>query len=76
MQYVAPIVESMKSELSAAARRRLVHALAIVMGTEAALSLRDVAGASTDEALAASGWAARALVRQALAEARERAAKR
>ena len=54
MQYVAPIVESMKSELSAGARRRLVHALA----------------------LAASGWAARALVRQALAEARERAAKR
>ncbi|WP_280151691.1 TetR/AcrR family transcriptional regulator [Piscinibacter sp. XHJ-5] len=76
MQYVTPIVEAMKSELTAGARRRLVHALAMLMGTEAALSLRDVAGASLDEALAASGWAAQALVRQALAEARERSGKR
>lgn len=76
MQYVAPIVDAMKNELTPAARRRLVHALAMLMGTEAALSLRDVAGASIDEALAASGWAAQALVRQALAEARERPAKR
>jgi AcrR family transcriptional regulator len=76
MQYVAPIVDAMKNELTAAARRRLVHALAMLMGTEAALSLRDVAGATTDEAVAASGWAAQALVRQALAEARERPDKR
>jgi AcrR family transcriptional regulator len=72
MQYVGPIVESLKSELTPAARRRLAHALTILMGTEAALALRDVAGASVDEALAASSWAAQALVRQALAEARER----
>jgi AcrR family transcriptional regulator len=76
MQYIAPIVDAMKSDLTPAARRRLVHALALLMGTEAALTLRDVAGATTDEALAASSWAARALVRQALAEARERSAKR
>jgi AcrR family transcriptional regulator len=76
MQYVGPIVDALKGELTPAARRRLTHALAMLMGTEAALSLRDVAGASLDEALAASGWAARALVRQALAEARERTGKR
>ena len=76
MQYVHPIVDALKGELTAAARRRLAHALALVMGTEAALSLRDVAGASLEEALAASGWAARALVQQARADARERPAKR
>ncbi|MEX3933744.1 TetR/AcrR family transcriptional regulator [Paraburkholderia phymatum] len=76
MQYVGPIVEALKKELTPAARRRLAHALAMLMGTEAILSLRDVAGASTDEALAASGWAAQALVRQALAEASERPRKR
>ncbi|HJV60774.1 MAG TPA: TetR/AcrR family transcriptional regulator [Albitalea sp.] len=76
MQYIGPIVESMKGELAPSARRRLVHALALLMGTEAALALRDVAAASVEEALAASSWAAQALVRQALAEARERRAKR
>src|SRR5437867_11530310 len=76
MQYVGPIVVALKNELTPAARRRLAHALAMLMGTEAALSLRDVAGASTDEALAASGWAAQALVRQALAEASGRRGKR
>jgi len=76
MQYIGPIVDSLKSELTPTWRKRLSQALALQMGTEAALSLRDVAGASVDEALAVSAWAARALVRQALAEARERAGKR
>lgn len=70
MQYIDPIVESLKNELTPAARRQLAHALAMLMGTEAALALHDVAGASLDEALSASAWAAQALVRQALAEAR------
>lgn len=73
MQYIDPIVDSLKGELTPAARKRLAHGLAMLMGTEAALALRDVAGASVDEAIAACGWAARALVRQALAEAGERA---
>jgi AcrR family transcriptional regulator len=76
MQYIAPIVESLKGELTPSARKRLTHALTLLMGTEAALALRDVAGASVDEALAASAWAAQALVRQALAEARDRRAGR
>jgi hypothetical protein len=38
---------------------------------EAALASLDIAGASTDEALAAGVWAAQALVKQARAEATE-----
>lgn len=76
MQYIGPIVESLKSELTPSARKRLTHALALLMGTEAALALCDVAGADIDEALAASAWAAQALVRQALAEAHDRRNKR
>lgn len=71
MQYVNPIVDALADVLTPAARQRLAHALAMLMGTEAALTLRDVAGASVDDALAASSWAAQALVRQALAEAGE-----
>ncbi|HJV75769.1 MAG TPA: TetR/AcrR family transcriptional regulator [Noviherbaspirillum sp.] len=76
MQYIGPIVDSLKNELTPTARRRLSNALAMLMGTEAALSLCDVAGASIDEALSACGWAAQALVRQALAEAREESGQR
>jgi AcrR family transcriptional regulator len=76
MQYIGPIVDAMKGELTPAARRRLAHALALLMGTEAAISLRDVAAVSTEEALAVSEWAAQALVKQALHDARERADRR
>jgi|RhiMethySRZTD1v2_1073278.scaffolds.fasta_scaffold4320817_1 hypothetical protein len=48
----------------------------MVMGTEAVLALRDVAGASVDEALEASAWAAQALLRQARAEASQAKARR
>jgi AcrR family transcriptional regulator len=72
MQYIGPLVDSLAGELTPSARRRLAQALALVMGTEAALALRDVAGASAEDALAVSAWAAQALVRQALADAAER----
>jgi AcrR family transcriptional regulator len=71
MQYIDPIVESLKQKLTPEARQRLTHGLAMLMGTEAMLALRDVAGASIDEALTASAWAAQALIAQALAEAGE-----
>lgn len=69
MNYIEPIVESLKGELTVAARKRLVHALSMVTGSEAALAIRDIGGASVDEALAAVAWAAQALVHQARAEA-------
>ena len=67
------MVEALEDELAPAARRRLAQALAMVIGTEAVLALRDVAGASTEEAVESAAWAARALVRQARAEAAARA---
>lgn len=76
MKYIEPVVESLKGELSATARRRLVHALSMVMGTEAALAARDIGGASTEEAVTAAGWAAQALVSQACADAAEGRRKR
>jgi AcrR family transcriptional regulator len=69
MQYIEPIVDSLADALTPAARTRLKHALAIVLGTEAMIAVRDVGRADAAGAVAATTWAARALVRQALAEA-------
>lgn len=69
MSYIEPIVDSLKDVLSPRARNRLKQALSMVMGTEALIAVRDIGGASVDEALGAAAWAARALVRQALEEA-------
>ena len=71
MKYILPIVDALKDELPPAARQRLIHTLSMVMGTEAVLAVRDIAGASIDEAIAAGIWAAQALVKQARAEADE-----
>jgi len=69
MSYIEPIVDSLKVVLAPAARKRLRQALSIAMGTEALIAVRDIGRASLDEALDAAAWAARALVRQARAEA-------
>ncbi|MEB2517302.1 TetR/AcrR family transcriptional regulator [Pseudomonas sp. YuFO20] len=69
LSYIEPIVDSMKDVLAPRVRKRLKQALSIVMGTEALIAVRDISGASFEESLDASAWAARALVRQALAEA-------
>ncbi|WP_077049008.1 TetR/AcrR family transcriptional regulator [Pseudomonas sp. KK4] len=76
MNYIEPIVDSLRDVLSPRARKRLKQALSIVMGTEALIAVRDIGGASVDESLSAAGWAARALVRQALAEAQQTRRKR
>lgn len=69
LRLIRPVVDALKAELAPAARRRLVQALAMVIGTEAVIAVRDIAGASPDEAVECAAWAAQALVRQALAEA-------
>lgn len=74
MKYIAPIVESLKGELAPLARRRLAQALSMVMGSEAALAVRDIGGASLDEAITAAAWAAQALVNQACADGRRKRA--
>ncbi len=71
MQCILPIVDALKEKLPPGARKRLAAALALTMGTEAAIALRDVAGVETEQALTVSSWAAQALVRQALVEAGE-----
>jgi AcrR family transcriptional regulator len=67
MQLIDPIVAACAGRLDAAARRRLRGALALVIGAEAVVSLRDVAGVPVAQALAISRWAAETLVRAALA---------
>lgn len=69
MKYIEPIVESLKGELSPSARKRLAHALSMVMGSEAAVAIRDIGGASVDESLVAAAWAAQALINQARIDA-------
>ncbi|VVO47216.1 hypothetical protein PS850_00109 [Pseudomonas fluorescens] len=76
MSYIEPIVDSLKDVLSPRARKRLKQALSIVMGTEALIAVRDISRASIEESLDAAAWAARALVRQALAEAEQARRKR
>ncbi|MGB5825130.1 MAG: TetR/AcrR family transcriptional regulator [Pseudomonas mandelii] len=76
MSYIEPIVDSLKDVLSPRARKRLKQALSIVMGTEALIAVRDISRASVAESLDAAAWAARALVRQALAEDEEARRKR
>ena len=76
MSYIDPIVDSLKDELTPRARKRLKQALSIVMGTEALIAVRDISRASIEESLDAAAWAARALVRQALAEAEQARRKR
>jgi hypothetical protein len=76
MNYIDPIVDSLKHLLARPARRRLRQALSMVMGTEAVIAVRDISRASVDEALDSATWAARSLVRQALAEAAQARRKR
>lgn len=76
MTYIEPIIDSLKDVLTPTARKRLKQALSIVMGTEALIAVRDIGRASLDEALDATAWAARSLVRQALAEGAEARRKR
>jgi AcrR family transcriptional regulator len=75
MKYIDPIINGLSKRLSPAARRRLRTALAMTMGTEAVLAMRDVAGAPIEECISASVWAAQSLIRQALAEAPARSSR-
>jgi AcrR family transcriptional regulator len=62
-------LEPFRSQLGESRLRRLRHALALTMGTEAVLALRDVCGLDVDEMRSTARWAATALVKQAFEEA-------
>lgn len=69
MRLIEPILDACADRLSIAARRKLRAALSLVMGAEAVISLRDIAGVSREEALSVSRWAAEMLMREAFREA-------
>jgi AcrR family transcriptional regulator len=64
-------LEPLRGKLSPRSLRRLRYALCLVYGAEALIVTRDVAGLEPQEATDIMGWAAKALITQALAEARE-----
>ena len=62
-------LEPFVDRLSPERLRRLRHALAVTIGTEAILVTRDVCGLDFGEVREVTSWASMALVRQLLAEA-------
>lgn len=71
VEWIEAALEPLRARLGSAAFERLVTALAMVIGFEAVLVQRDVRGLSPEQGADASAWAARVLVRAALAEAEE-----
>ncbi len=63
LEYVERAVAPLQGRLPEDELDRLTYALAVVMGIEATLVLRDICGLDADEILAVQHWAARALVR-------------
>jgi hypothetical protein len=61
-------VDPLRTDLGQAGFRRLVNALAMVVGWEALIVQRDVCGLTADEGAALSEWAAAALLRAARAD--------
>jgi AcrR family transcriptional regulator len=65
IQWLEAAVAPLRHELGPARFRRLVNALAMVVGWEALIVQRDVCGLSPKDGEKVSAWAARALVRAA-----------
>jgi AcrR family transcriptional regulator len=65
LEYVERALAPLQGRLDQAGLDRLACALAVVMGIESTLVLRDICGLDSEEILAVQHWAARALVRSA-----------
>jgi len=70
--WIEEVLTPLKGRLPKRELRRLVLALRATMGIEALIWLTDVAGVSRKEAVQIMQWSARALLRSALAEAKEK----
>ena len=70
LQWIEQATEPLARELDAQARRRLAHALALVVGAEAYVVLRDLCGLDRAEADETLRWVVRALVTSAQGDAR------
>jgi AcrR family transcriptional regulator len=68
--WIEDALEPVRHRLSAREFRRLVHAISVVAGIEALVTLVDLAGLSKKRAVEVMRWSARNLLRAALSEAR------
>ena len=66
LDYVEQALAPLRSELSAEEYPRLVHAMAVVIGIEARIVLRDICALDDDQILDTERWAAQALLAAAL----------
>ena len=69
VEWIETALAPIRERLGETQFTRLVSGLAMVVGVEALLVLRDIRGLDRDEMFTASRWSARALVRAALEEA-------
>lgn len=66
LEYVEQALQPLATELSPEEYERLVHAMAVVIGIEAHVVLRDLCGLDDTEVLETERWAAQALLAAAL----------
>jgi len=67
LEYVEQALEPLRAQLAPDEYERLVHAMAVVIGIEARIVLRDICGLDDARILETSRWAAHALLAAALA---------
>jgi AcrR family transcriptional regulator len=75
LRWIEHALAPLATELPEATYRRLSMALALVIGAETVLALRDVCRLEIDEAKSVTLWAARSLVRSARSEGRAKTAR-
>ncbi len=68
LRYVARALDDMKDELGHERFERLLPALAMCMGIESVIVLKDICGLSDEEAEAVKRWATQALLKASLSE--------
>ena len=66
LEYIERALAPVRERFEEQELDRLVNALAVVMGIEATLVLRDICGLASEEVVAVERWAAQALLRAAL----------
>ena len=76
VEWIESALSPLRARIGPARWRRLVAALAMVVGWEALIAQRDVCGLSAAEGEELSVWAARAFLQATLAEARKRSTRR
>jgi AcrR family transcriptional regulator len=76
LRWIEAALEPAQRELGARNQRRVSMALALILGADAMITLRDVCGLSAHEAQEISVWAGRALVRAARAERKRKSTRK